>query len=53
MEDAEVDEGVGSHKEVGEEGGDNIELTHQDTAKGDEEDANIASDGVVVGPHAS
>ena len=53
MEDTEVDQGIGGHKEVGEEGGDNVELAHQDASKGDEEHTNIASDGVVVSPHAS
>ena len=31
VEDGEVDEGVGSHEEVGEEGGDDIEISDQHT----------------------
>ena len=52
MEDTEVDQGIGGHKEVGEEGGDNVELAHQDAAKGDEEDTDVATDRIVVGSHA-
>ena len=53
MEDTEVDKGIGSHEKVGEEGGDHVEFTHQDAAKSDDEDTNVASNGVIVGPHAS
>ena len=49
MEDTVVDEGVRRNEEVGEEGGDEVELAHEDAAEGDGEDEDVAFDGVVIG----
>ncbi len=43
MEDREVDEGVGGHEEVGQQGGHGLEVTDQDATHRDAENLSIGS----------
>ena len=48
MEDAEVDEGVGGHEEVGEEAAHHVEVADDDAHQGDDEHQDVPAHGVVV-----
>ena len=52
MEDAEIDERVRRHEEVGEQRADGIEIPYEDAGERDDEDEDVAANGVVVAPAA-
>ena len=45
----EVDQGVGRHEEVGQEGGDDVQLADEEAPQRDQEDQKVASKRVLIG----
>ena len=48
MKDAEVDQGIGGHKEVAEQAADHVEVADEDADERDGEDKDVATQGIVV-----
>ena len=48
VKDAEVDQGIGGHKEVAEQAADHVEVADEDADERDGEDKDIATQGIVV-----